>query len=96
MRIIQQLHGQLHTLGAEVYYQRIPLEITLIVGIELDPGLLAIDLLGNHAAAGKDLLDLLGIDVGGEVSDIDGSVLALGGGFGGDGFFGWAASYFLF
>ena len=89
------MHGQLHALRAEVHYKRIPLEVPLIIHVELDPGLLAIDLLGNHAAAGKDVVELLGIDVGGEVGNIDGGVLALGGGLGGDGFFGWAASYFL-
>lgn len=90
------MHGQLHALRAEVHYQRISLEIPLIVGVELDPRLLAINLLGYHAAAGKDVVELLGIDVGGQVGDIDGGVLALGGGFGGNGFFGWATSYFLY
>ena len=67
----------------------------MIVGVELDPRLLAINLLGYDAAAGKDVVELLGIDVGGQVGDVDSGVLALGGGFSGNGFFSWAAAYFL-
>ena len=88
---------QIHTLGTKIQDKCIAFEITMLVGVELDTWLPAVDLFGNDAAAGEDGLDFLFVSVEGEVGNVDGCIFAFAGFGGGFRFFGFykAATLFL-
>ena len=77
--IVKHLNRKIYTLGTEVHDECIPLEVALIIGVELYTRLASINLLSNDATARKNPVDLLLINVRRKVCNIDSRVLALAG-----------------
>ncbi len=51
LRIIQQLYRQIHALGSKIEDEGVSFEFPVVVGVQLDARLTAIDLFGNDTTA---------------------------------------------
>ena len=96
VRVVEHLDGKIDALGSEVENQSVAFEFPLVVSVQFDARFAAVDFFGDDAAFGEDGMDLVDVDIEGEIGDVESCVLALawfqcGFGFLGD----EAAAYFL-
>lgn len=77
--VVEHLNGQTDTLSPEVDNQRITLELSILVCVQLNARLSTIDFFRNDAAFRKQCVDLLDSRIFREGRHINRSVFALGG-----------------
>ncbi len=85
LRIIKQLHRQIHTFCPEKHNERIAFKVAGVVGVEFYPRFAAINFFGYDAAAREDGLEFGSGGGKGKGGYVDGGVFALtglGSGFG--------------